>query len=147
MKDTQEINLWREIESRQALGNLVLDSAPSLAHLIKRVDLREVNCKNICVIVFSHPIGKKEWELKEKAYLENMRRLYKERNLKNKCVFHKVLVEVDYKLPIKENITPKYTYRERATGDFEIHTANPLMIDIFKSIQNIIKERKALEKD
>ena len=47
MKDTQEINLWREIESRQALSNLVLDSAPSLAQLIKRVDLREVNCKNI----------------------------------------------------------------------------------------------------
>ena len=45
MMDLQEINLWREIESRQALSNLVLDSAPSLAHLIKRVDLREVKLK------------------------------------------------------------------------------------------------------
>ena len=147
MTNTHETNLWREIESRQALGNLVLDSAPSLVHLIKRVDLREIGGKKVCVIVFSHPIGKKEWELKEKAYLENMRKLYKERNLKNKCVFYKVLVEVDYQLPIKENITSKYTYKERATGDFEIHTANPLMIDIFKNIQNIIKERKTLEKD
>lgn len=147
MTNTHEINLWKEIESRQVLTNLVFDSAPSLAHLIKRVDLREIGGKKACVIVFTHPIGKKEWELKEKTYLENMRKLYKERNLKNKCVFHKVLVEVDYKLPIKENITPKYTYKERATGDFEIHTANPLMIDIFKNIQNIIKERKTLEKD
>lgn len=146
MMDLQEINLWQEIEARQALSNLVLDSISNLSQFIKRVDLREVNCKNVCVIVFSHPIGKKEWELKEKAYLENMRKLYKERNLKNKCVFHKVLVEVDYQLPQKENIPPKQTYKERSTGGFEIRCKNAEIAEYFKRIQNTIREQNHEQK-
>lgn len=148
MTNTHEINLWKEIESRQVLTNLVFDSAPSLAHLIKRVDLREIGGKKACVIVFTHKCGIQEWKLKEKAILEQMRRLYKERNLKEKCVFYKVLAQEDYK-PIKKecNKPNKQTYEERATGEFRILCKEPAFVEIFKNIQGIIKERKVLEKE
>ena len=143
MTNTHEINLWKEIESRQVLTSLVFDSTPSLAHLIKRVDLRDIGGKKACVIVFTHKCGIQEWKLKEKEILEQMRRLYKERNLKEKCVFYKVLVEEDYKPIKKEGNKPnKQTYEERATGEFRILCKEPSFVEIFKNIQGIIKERK-----
>ncbi|PZT47245.1 hypothetical protein B6S12_10090 [Helicobacter valdiviensis] len=137
----QETNIFLELEKRQALTDLVFSALDNLKTLVKRVDLREINQRKVCVIVFNHQVGLNEFKYKEEQILNKMRILYKERNLKDWLSFSKVLAEVSFKPTLKETKKQeKQTYKERATGNFEIKCKNTELAEYFKRIQNIIKE-------
>lgn len=137
----QEPNIFLEIKKRKALEDLVFSALEALKNQVKRVDLREINQRKVCVIVFNHQVGLNEFKYKEAQILNKMRILYKERNLKDLLSFSKVLAEVSFKPTLKEaGKQEKQSYKERATGNFEIQCEDLELAGYFKRIQNIIKE-------
>lgn len=144
-----ESNVWVEIEKRKALRELVFDSISArLAPLIARVALREVGSNAACVIVFKHNLALIEWNHTQSQTLERMRKLYKERNLKQVVVFNAVKAEVEFKPIQKEN--PKQeslAFKEQSSGNFAIHCKDENLRKIFLEIQENIKNNLAKEKE
>lgn len=144
-----ESNVWAGIEKRKALRELVLDSIPAcLAPLISRVALRENGSNATCIIVFKHNLALAEWNRTQSQTLERMRKLYKERNLKQIVVFNAVRAEVEFKPIQKEN--PKQeslAFKEQSSGNFAIHCQEESMRKIFLKIQENIKNNLAREKE
>ncbi len=136
--------IWQEVKKRQALRELVLDSIDArLAKLINRVDLRSIGGKEICVIVFSHPLALQEWKREQTSTLEKMREFYKQRELKKIVVFYKVLAEVSYypiALKKEETEKPIQTYKEQSSGEFAIQAQDETIKAYFKAIQMAIKQ-------
>lgn len=135
-------NIFLEVKKRQALKELVFDSIDMrLESLICRIDLRKVGGREVCVIVFSHPLALQEWKMEKARTLEKMRELYKQRGLKKMLVFYQVLVEVVFSYsPNKEIKESKQIYKERSSGEFEIKVQDTTLRSIFKSIQAAIKQ-------
>lgn len=119
----------------EALKELIFDALQELREFIKRIELREIfeqgSKKKICVIVFSNFFALQEWNVKKDSILCRMRELYKQRELKEIIVFHRVLAEV-----YGQNLF----YKERSKGEFEIASNNPKIRDVFEKIKVSIKE-------
>ena len=144
--DKMESTIWQELKKRQALKELVLDSIDvRLVKLIHRVDLRSIGGKEICVIVFHHPLALNEWKREQTATIERMRELYKQRKLKKVVVFHKVLTEVSYQPIPLEREAKESTYKEQSSGEFIIQAQDEIIQAYFKAIQAAIKENLSKE--
>lgn len=144
-----EKNVWQELEKRKALKALVFDSIDErLKNLIARIDLKSIGGKEVCVIVFNHPLALQEWKREEKQTLEKMRALYKQRGLKDIVVFSKVLSKVSFKPTLSEVEEQKeQTYKERATGEFKIKATDENLKACFESIKELIKHNRLKERE
>ena len=92
--------------------------------------------------VFNHPAGKQEFD-------NNIQ------NIKNALNFappseceginiqdiRAFVTHTPKKNEIKENIEVKHTYKERATGDFELNIKDEKLNQLVKSIRDIIKDK------
>ncbi len=145
-----EKNVWQELEKRKALKALVFDSIDErLKNLIARIDLKSIGGKEVCIILFNHPLALQEWKREEKQTLEKMRVLYKQRGLKDIVVFSKVLSKVSFKpTPKSEREEQKeQTYKERATGEFKIKATDESLKACFESIKELIKHNRLKERE
>lgn len=144
-----ESNVWQGLEQRKALKNLVFDSVDErLKSLIARVDLKDIGERQVCVIVFNHPLALQEWRAQEKKTLLKMRELYKQRGLKDVVVFCKVLSKVSFKPTSSEVEKQKeQTYKERATGEFKIKATDENLKACFESIKELIKHNRLKERE
>lgn len=145
-----EKNVWQELEKRKALKALVFDSIDErLKNLIARIDLKSIGGKEVCIILFNHPLALQEWKREEKQTLEKMRVLYKQRGLKDIVVFSKVLSKVSFKpTPKSEREEQKeQTYKERATGEFKIKAKDENLKACFESIKELIKHNRLKERE
>ncbi len=144
-----EKNVWQELEKRKALKALVFDSIDErLKNLIARIDLKSIGSKEVCIILFNHPLALQEWKREEKQTLEKMRVLYKQRGLKDIVVFSKVLSKVSFKPTLSEREEQKeQTYKERATGEFKIKAKDENLKACFESIKELIKHNRLKERE
>lgn len=144
-----EKNVWQELEKRKALKSLVFDSIDErLKNLIARIDLKSIGGKEVCIILFNHPLALQEWKREEKQTLEKMRVLYKQRGLKDIVVFSKVLSKVSFKpTPSEKEEHKEQTYKERATGEFKIKATDENLKACFESIKELIKHNRLKERE
>ncbi|MDE5602624.1 MAG: hypothetical protein K2I71_01715 [Helicobacter sp.] len=136
-----ETNVWLGLEQRKVLNDLVFDAIQeNLKRLIIRIDLRNIAGKEVCVIVFNHPLALQEWKREQSPTIKKMRELYKQRNLKDLLVFHRVLVEVSYKPQnVKKEKESLQTYKEQSSGDFAITAKDKEIKACFEAIKAAIK--------
>lgn len=127
-------------KKKKALKELVFDSIPQeLKGLILRIALMHNGYKKICVITFASPLALQKWKQTESTILENMRNLYKQRDLKGFLVFHQVVAEVSSCSRENPIVIPKY--KERSLGEFENHCVDDENLRMrFEAIRKIVKQ-------
>lgn len=122
--------------NNKALKNLVFDSLEELKSFVCRIELRSFGESKKLVIVFFNFFALKQWEAKEAFFLARMRKLYKERGLKEVIIFHQVIAEAQGQ---------RRFYKEKSSGDFEVLSSSETLNAIFTRIKIAIKEN--LEKE
>lgn len=143
LENAEYANLMQEIEARKALKSLLEDTLGALFFGIYSYVFRVINGKNHIHITFKNAAYKREWELKEKDFMEKMRTLYKERDLKKIVVFYGVQTSVEVAMiPPKQEIAEEkeQTYKEASTGNFKNYCTDPNLKELFEGIREKIKE-------
>ncbi len=133
--------LSRKLEQYELLRDFINDSLPlALAPLFVRARISGETLH----IDFSHPAAKKEFEGKREDILKEMRRIYKERSLKEHFRFSSVKASMEFVPLQKEEVTPKeYRFPERSDGQFDISDVQDQEIrQKLEEIKKIIKEKK-----
>lgn len=131
----------KDLEQYELLRDFAKDSLPeNIQHLFLRASITG----QTLYIVFSHPMGKKEFEGKKEIILASMRRLYMERGLKGIYRFSEVEPAVECTpLSKKEEISKKYRFVEASSGEFDIsNIKDPDIRKTLDDIKNTIKRRK-----
>lgn len=97
---------------------------------------------DILFFVLNHPGYKMEFNYNLNLIKGVLKELKKRELVCKDLVFKDVKAFVSNKIDLEENknqTEEKLTYKERATGDFEINTDNENLKNIFQNIKKIIK--------
>lgn len=95
--------------------------------------------------VFKHQGALAEFEYKKEDILKNMRTYYKQHAHRLKShgiVFARVAAKARYEAPDPKPEETKPFFKERSSGDFEIHCTDPKLKKAFESIQNLIRSNR-----
>jgi len=98
---------------------------------------------DILFFVLNHPGYKMEFNYNVNLIKGVLKELKKRESVCKDLVFKDVKAFVSNKINIEENknlTEEKLTYKERATGNFEIKTNNKNLKNIFQNIKKIIEE-------
>ena len=99
---------------------------------------------DILFFVLNHPGYKMEFNYNVNLIKGVLKELKKRESICKDLIFKDIKTFVSNKIDIEEDknkLEKKLTYKERATGNFEIKTDNENLKQTFKNIQNIIKDQ------
>ena len=102
---------------------------------------------DILFFVLNHPGYKMEFNYNLNLIKGVLKELKKRELVCKDLVFKDVKAFVSNKIDLEENknqTEEKLTYKERATGDFEIKTDNENLKNIFQNIKKVIKNRHVI---
>lgn len=99
---------------------------------------------DILFFVLNHPGYKMEFNYNVNLIKGVLKELKKRESICKDLIFKDIKTFVSNKIDIEEDknkLEKKLTYKERATGNFEIKTDNENLKQTFKNIQKIIKDQ------